>query len=411
MAGAVRLRRAGKRGEGRDQRTCLGGLPFFGFAHCMVPQFGQDKTKSAGPLGLSSPTCATASTRNWQRARWRRRSPAMACASRTQRDRARDVPGRIQQGMSAPERARALGDERPEDWWWGGDGNVDAALILYAENDQDLLKQILRKRGSSRRTATWCCRTCRCKELPAGNVEPFRFKDGISQPIMRGSKHWSEPRYAMHVVEPGELVLGYRDNLGNVSPPPSNNGQDIGRNGTFLVMRQLEQHVARFNAYVEGEARRLVTDPRAPRFGRADLEHWVAARMVGRWRDGSSLVRHPHPPPSPKLGAASRPSDNEFSFGPEDPDGLRCPLGAHIRRANPRDSFEPGSPVQLAITNRHRMLRVGRVYKPERGKIPACCSCASTRTLKGSSSSFSRLGCSGRIFTDLRTRSTGCWIS
>ena len=71
----------------------------------------------------------------------------------------------------------------------------------------------------------------------------------------------------------------------------------------------------------------------------------------------------PSPPPPPPTGAPS--PDNEFQYGIEDPYGLRCPLGAHIRRANPRDSFDPGSPLQLAISNRHRILRVGRPFMPE----------------------------------------------
>jgi deferrochelatase/peroxidase EfeB len=53
-------------------------------------------------------------------------------------------------------------------------------------------------------------------------------------------------------------------------------------------------------------------------------------------------------------------------FGAEDPDGLRCPFGAHIRRANPRDSFAPGS-RQLEIINHHRILRVGRIYGAQEG--------------------------------------------
>ena len=62
--------------------------------------------------------------------------------------------------------------------------------------------------------------------------------------------------------------------------------------------------------------------------------------------------------------------DNDFLFGAEDPQGLRCPFGAHIRRANPRESFAPGSQEQLAITNRHRILRVGRRYRPADGERP-----------------------------------------
>jgi deferrochelatase/peroxidase EfeB len=83
--------------------------------------------------------------------------------------------------------------------------------------------------------------------------------------------------------------------------------------------------------------------------------------MIGRWReDGASLVRHPTPPGTP--GHHTDETDNDFLFGTEDPDGLRCPFGAHIRRANPRDSFDPGSQVQIDITNRHRILRIGRKY-------------------------------------------------
>ena len=53
-----------------------------------------------------------------------------------------------------------------------------------------------------------------------------------------------------------------------------------------------------------------------------------------------------------------------------DPEGLRCPFGAHIRRANPRDSLNPGSMEQVAISNRHRMLRIGRKYEHAKGAKP-----------------------------------------
>ena len=62
--------------------------------------------------------------------------------------------------------------------------------------------------------------------------------------------------------------------------------------------------------------------------------------------------------------------DNDFLFGTEDPEALRCPFGAHIRRANPRDSFDPGSNDQIAITNRHRIMRVGRIYQEKAGENP-----------------------------------------
>jgi deferrochelatase/peroxidase EfeB len=196
--------------------------------------------------------------------------------------------------------------------------------------------------------------------------EPFGFRDGISQPIMRGSRRWSRIESSLHAVEPGELVLGYRDNLANRAPLPQCNGHDIGRNGTFLVVRQLEQDKVAFGDYADTEAKKLDGDPRVPEIPHDKLVEWVKAKMVGRWPDGTSLVKYPDKPG----GGDDPPSvpDNAFMFGREDPDGLRCPLGAHVRRANPRDAFEAGSGVQLAITNRHRILRVGRVYEPAQGE-------------------------------------------
>jgi deferrochelatase/peroxidase EfeB len=133
-------------------------------------------------------------------------------------------------------------------------------------------------------------------------------------------------------------------------------------------------------------------------------EEFIAAKLIGRWKDGSSLARYPYesrieaaiegkvvnetrrartaaqsaidPPASgapTERGTAKiarRTSDNDFLFGTEDPEALRCPFGAHIRRANPRDSFDPGSNDQIAITNRHRIMRVGRIYQEKANENP-----------------------------------------
>ncbi len=285
-------------------------------------------------------------------------------------------PTAFQHGMSAPARARALGDD-PGRWSWGGTGTeVDAVLMLYAATDDGLRAQIEKRKRQLREFECSMVKEVRLGVVPEIDPvskrreirEPFGFRDGISQPIMRGSRNWSKAGNKLHAVEPGELVLGYRDNLGNAGPSPCSKGRDIGRNGTFLVVRQLEQDKACYEKYLVETARALAADTRVPRGGSAALEHWIAAKMLGRWKDGSSLVRHPEGPGT--AGSKPRFPDNDFLFGRDDPDGLRCPLGAHIRRANPRDSFEPGSELQIAITNRHRILRVGRSYEPENGAHP-----------------------------------------
>jgi len=288
----------------------------------------------------------------------------------------------FQEGMASPSRSRVLGDTETSGWHWGGKEkpgeekkpDVDAVLIVYARDDRRLERYADALVRHLERLGHGVLRRVLMEPLPervqgadrTHPEEPFGFRDGISQPVMRGSSGWAKPEKEMHVVEPGELLLGYRDNLGNISPAPSSKGEDIGRNGTFLVIRQLEQDRGEFDKYLRDRARELERDPRVQGLTGDDLEHWVAAKMVGRWRDGSSLVRNPHPPGKKE----KRAPDNDLRFGREDPDGLRCPFGAHVRRANPRDSFEPGSEVQLAISNRHRILRVGRKYQPEPGGKP-----------------------------------------
>jgi deferrochelatase/peroxidase EfeB len=191
--------------------------------------------------------------------------------------------------------------------------------------------------------------------------EPFGFIDGISQPIIRGTRREVGQRNDNQVIEPGEIILGYPDNLGYVAPMPASDGFPVGPNGTFLVARQLEQDPDGFKRYLDDAAPVVAADPRSPSQNPVWIREWIAAKMVGRWRaDGTSLVRHPTPPGTP--GRTTDVRDNDFLFGAEDPDGLRCPFGAHMRRANPRDSFAPGSQVQIGITNRHRILRVGRAY-------------------------------------------------
>jgi Dyp-type peroxidase family len=133
-------------------------------------------------------------------------------------------------------------------------------------------------------------------------------------------------------------------------PPPPTEApvRDLGRNGSYLVIRQLKQEVARFKSHVGSEAAKLGKHP-----------DWVAAKMVGRWPNGAPLVQFPHAEP-PNYDPIKK--DENFLFGRDDPQGLACPFGAHIRRANPRDQFNPDNKTQMSITNRHRILRRGRSY-------------------------------------------------
>jgi len=282
-------------------------------------------------------------------------------------------PTAFQHGMAAPWRAQALGDigaNAPRCWKWGGPENsADAIVCVYALS-QDILAQRLREQKEHVRTRRInIVREIALDEiLPRGHParEPFGFTDGVSQPIVRGAQREVVAGNEIHVVAPGEMILGYEDNSGHFPSSPVAADYDLGRNGTYLVVRQLEQDSRAFERFLNEQAQHLLSnnDPRVPpRIDPSELREWIAAKMVGRWKDGTSLVRHPHQP-----GSATRPGmrpDNHFLFGTEDPDGLRCPFGAHIRRVNPRESAGAGSAQHLEISNRHRIFRVGRKYSAQ----------------------------------------------
>jgi Dyp-type peroxidase family len=113
-----------------------------------------------------------------------------------------------------------------------------------------------------------------------------------------------------------------------------------------VVYRKLRQDVAGF--------RRLLRQA-ASRF--PGSEELLAARIVGRWRDGTPMALSPDRP-APDM-AADPERNTAFSYA-DDPDGMRCPIGSHIRRVNPRESL----PFHGKLVNRHRMIRRGIPYGP-----------------------------------------------
>ena len=342
-------------------------------------------------------------------------------------------PLAFKQGMSTPDRARALGDRGsndPRHWKWGQQGAEGDVLILaYAGTFNDflgLVKKIRREvQGNKHRIVRYQRLTLladRFNPLSRGisTAEPFGFADGISQPIIRGLPPRGRQQNPNDMVAPGELILGYPDNLGVIPPSPYLDAQfdpdhrlpdagtnplrghaplssygphgrrDLGMNGTFLVVRQYRQHVHAFDTWFKNVGFRLSpTGPAAgalnpqspaPAMPRAsgfpfsaslpmfdnvrnmpELKDLLFAKLMGRWQDGASLVRHAGPPRTASGGTPRRP-DNDFLAGMEDPGGLACPFGAHIRRANPRDTRFPGSSTEIDSVNRHRMLRVSRVF-------------------------------------------------
>ncbi|GAC1434039.1 MAG: peroxidase [Solirubrobacteraceae bacterium] len=248
-------------------------------------------------------------------------------------------------GMQA--RAGLLGDEgasAPEHWRPGIAGS-DVLVVLAAENAQLLDGE--RAAALAELVGLELCHERAAGDLGTGH-EHFGFSDGFSQPAVEGSgippgrgegtalrwRRWG-------AVAAGEFVLGEPDEGGSRAPAPEG---PLGRAASYMVVRDLEQDVAAFRRYTRALAERLGREP-----------EWAAAKLVGRWQNGSSLVGYPD---APGPDAADHlDTVNRFRYS-QDPDGLQCPLGAHTRRAFPRDALG----WQGRLTKRHRIVRRGMSY-------------------------------------------------
>ena len=256
-------------------------------------------------------------------------------------------PNAVVTGMTTEHRRRILGDlgpDSPEHWEWGGPTTptIGAVLMLYARDDLELARLLGEQSTALADAGVAIVRQLETSDLDG--FEPFGFRDGISQPIVEGLSKSGPPG---QTVKTGEFVLGYENEYGRLTDEPLLElAGGIGRNGTYLVFRQLRQDVRGFWQFLAG-----VTP---------DDESMIrlAAKMVGRWPGGAPLAL------SPERDDPDLAEENDFGYHATDRDGARCPIGSHVRRANPRDSLDPrpGTDRSLAINRRHRILRRGREY-------------------------------------------------
>jgi len=294
-------------------------------------------------------------------------------------------------GMSGDAgRSRRLGDvaaSDPRNWGWGVRDQVPhVMLMLYAAPgllegfEQSIKSQLGAGFEEMRRLPT--------SELRS--KEPFGFEDGLSQPRVdweRARPVRDEEQYAYtNLACLGEFLLGYPNEYGAYTDRPLLDPQrsgaamlpraedaadkaDLGRNGTYLVMRQLRQDIRGFWRHLDREAG-----------GDAVVRERLAAAMVGRTLDGDPLVGRTNDAIAGNA-AGAKGDLNAFTFE-SDPHGVRCPLGAHVRRSNPRNADLPPGKSGLiarlirtlgfdavalgndlvASTRFHRLVRRGRAY-------------------------------------------------
>ena len=298
------------------------------------------------------------------------------------------------EGMVTDHRSRLLGDVEANDpiqWLWGGKGvsasppsarSIDGLLIGFGSSKKEIADRLNALNGTNGAEYTHDIIYGNTEAIsPRDNTslkrrEPFGFADGISQPVIINTPRYKKLKKngrgedRIQGVPAGEFVLGYPDGTDPsweqfegtetlprspavpVESDPSNllnahsewaDRRDLGRHGSYLVVRQLAQDVNAFWEFLE--------KAKAP----GQTAKNLGSKLVGRSLDGSTLE------PDPK----SEFKDNNIFDYSNDPVGVHCPLGSHIRRTNPRtfgiaDTKEAQN--KLKITNRHRILRRGRVY-------------------------------------------------
>lgn len=259
------------------------------------------------------------------------------------------LPQEAKRGMH--QRARILGDDEPTGWELGKDNELDVLVMVFAR-DEDRRRDLLAEHRAALVAAGAIVRPDELTRHLEGK-EHFGFADGVSQPFLPGKSDTPPPGET--VLPAGEILLGYQNAYGKLPASPKWGDLDFGRNGTYLVFRKLHQHVDRFWGYVAERAAELEPDPAAA----AVLAQRLAAKLVGRWKSGASLVRSPE---RDNPGEAAPGVANLFKYWDEDRHGDACPVSSHVRRANPRDARGDNPAESIEVVNRHRIIRRGRSY-------------------------------------------------
>jgi Dyp-type peroxidase family len=227
------------------------------------------------------------------------------------------------------------------------------------------------------------------KGLPCPK-EHFGYTDGISDPVFQGQYAKGEEQKRSvgfgatdgagnwRPLATGEFLLGWPDEAQEIAG--SAMPLDFSRNGTFVAYRKLHQDVEAFQTWVSDTAKKLQAVWKIADFDEA--RETLLAKMAGRWSDGVPLTVAPTFKEWEDFNKRCPPSDDHrvrddsersralVDFGyRDDPEGIRCPLGSHVRRANTRDmldprgtSPDPATRMGSALNNRRRVVRRGLPY-------------------------------------------------
>jgi deferrochelatase/peroxidase EfeB len=252
-------------------------------------------------------------------------------------------PEEFRQGFAA--RAEMLGisgDSHPDRWDSGlTDPAFHAIVILFARDAAESDR-------CARQHAEYIARIGGVRVLssldmhalpPYGEPrEHFGYLDRLTHPSIEGLDDPPTPG-SIPELKPGEFFLGYPDESGGTPALPQ--PESLTRNGSYLAYVRIQEHVGAFRDFL-----------RAHGGPSREEQELMAAKLMGRWRSGAPLVLCPEAD-DPALGKDLQ-RTNDFNYAKMDPQGYGCPVGAHIRRMNPRDTGDN--------LKRHQIIRRGGTY-------------------------------------------------
>jgi Dyp-type peroxidase family len=252
-------------------------------------------------------------------------------------------PEEFRQGMAARANILGITGKNHPDHWVGGLASPDlhAIAILFARDVAERERCRQEHERYVKKQGVALLSSLDLEAIPPFDYahEHFGYRDRLSQPVIEGTGVEPTPGSGPS-LKAGEFFLGYPDEEG--SPAETPQPEVLSRNGSYVAYLRMEEHVGAFRNFLQAHGET------------AEQQEWVAAKLMGRWRSGAPLALAPDKD-DPDLGANSQ-RNNDFDYGNMDPYGYGCPLGAHIRRMNPRDT--------AVNMNRRKMIRRGGTYGP-----------------------------------------------
>lgn len=270
-----------------------------------------------------------------------------------------DIPKdfRFKYGMKSYNVRRDLNDPAVSSWEEGYQQPIDA-MVLIANNSEENLtvafNELFASLNGDSQPIGEIILIEKGKRLFYGDhaIEPFGYRDGINQPQL-----WHEN---------GQLNF---QNARKIALVPEKEAET--QYGSFLVFRKLEQDVVGFNQEIIKLANHLQIS-----------RELAEAQVMGRFKDGTPLALFSTAGKTGKnLTDTERLHLKKFDlFDPDpsenvnegyqgdyqnDPNGLKCPLHAHIRKSNPRtdkDINHVPYPMGVGEAIKTRIVRRGIPY-------------------------------------------------